>query len=97
MHADPGLTIAAGEIGITLRGEIDMRGADDLANALAAFVGRTATVDMSEVEFMDSTGLAAFVDARNRGVDVRLVHVTPRVRHVLEVTDLLDLLIGDHP
>jgi anti-anti-sigma factor len=97
MDPDSGFTITAGEHGFALRGEIDVRAADALANALVAFVGRTATVDMSEVTFMDSTGLAAFLEARIRGVNVRLVHVTPRVRQVFEVTSLLDLLVCDEP
>lgn len=66
---------------------------------VSAAVGRTEmsalVIDLSQVYFMDSTGITALVRARNLcddyGADLRPHGVQPRVYKVLEMTGLTDL------
>lgn len=52
-------------------------------------------VNLREVTYVDSCGIgllvAKFVSLRRRGGDLRLVHVTPRSRRLLEITKLIDI------
>lgn len=53
-------------------------------------------LDFSQVEALDSQGISALVravvSARKRGGKLLLLKLSPRVRHVLEVTRLITLL-----
>jgi anti-sigma B factor antagonist len=51
---------------VTLHGELDVASADGLANSLVELAGSTVVVDLSDLMFMDSTGIGALVRARNR-------------------------------
>lgn len=51
---------------VALRGELDIGSADGLADALVAVAGSTVVVDLSNLTFLDSTGISALVVARNR-------------------------------
>jgi anti-anti-sigma factor len=76
--------------------EIDLDTAPQLAALLASADGvGTMQVDMSQVLFIDSSGLHALLhedeQRRKRGVGgVRLVNSTPAVRRLLETTGLSD-------
>ena len=52
--------------------------------------------DLSEVDFVDSTGLgsvlAAYVSAKSAGCDLRLINVNPRVKDLLNMTALAAVL-----
>jgi anti-sigma B factor antagonist len=81
---------------VTLTGEIDLYTAPRLQSELVAAM-RSAdpalvVVDMSGVEFCDSTGmnvlLAAHRQACERGGDLALAAPRPPVRKILEVTGL---------
>ena len=54
--------------------------------------GPQIAIDLSGVDFIDSTGLGALVgvlrEARDRGGDVRLLHPTRQVRRILQITGL---------
>jgi anti-sigma B factor antagonist len=77
-------------------GEIDLYTAPRLQSELAAVIARTATtrvvVDMSGVEFCDSTGmnvlLSCLRQARERGGELELAAPRPAVRKILSVTGL---------
>ena len=56
----PGLHILA------LHGELDIVSAYDLALVLVEVAGSTVVVDLSDLTFMDSSGISALVMARNR-------------------------------
>lgn len=56
----PGLHILA------LHGELDIVSAYDLALALVEAAGSTVIVDLSDLTFIDSSGISALVMARNR-------------------------------
>jgi anti-anti-sigma factor len=51
---------------VTLHGELDVASADGLANSLVELAGSTVVVDLSDLTFMDSSGIGALVRARNR-------------------------------
>ena len=80
---------------IRLRGRLTMVNAAALrstvTDALAA--GRTRIVlDLSDCEFMDSSGLGAVIGglktARQAGGDLRIASLTPQVVTVLQLTNL---------
>lgn len=51
---------------VALHGELDIVSAGTLADALVELAGSTLVVDLSDLTFMDSTGIGALVVARNR-------------------------------
>lgn len=81
---------------LALAGEIDLYTAprlqSELTRALSAADAAQIVVDMSAVEFCDSTGmnvlLAALRRARERGGDLVLAGPRPAVRKILQVTGL---------
>jgi anti-sigma B factor antagonist len=54
-----------------------------------------AVINMQGVTYMDSCGIGAlvekYVSMRRQGGDVKLLHLTPRSHHVLEITGLLNV------
>ena len=49
-------------------------------------------LDLSDVTFLDSSGLAVILSAHLDGADIRLRGVTPIVRRTLEVAGVADIL-----
>ena len=84
---------------VSLDGEIDMSTAPVLESHLAPVeadgVG-TIKLDLRHLAFTDSTGIHAFLAARNRvtvsGRQLILAGATPAVRRVFELTGAQDLL-----
>ncbi len=90
-----GLTLVA------VGGELDLAASPGLADALEAVAGedRRVVVDLRELEFMDSTGLAVILRYHQRAKDERFDLVVVRgpeaVDHVFRITGtdaLLELL-----
>ncbi|MFC4564078.1 STAS domain-containing protein [Nocardiopsis mangrovi] len=80
---------------VTVRGEIDLYTAPQLQSGLVNAVddgARRLIVDMSRVEFCDSTGMSVLLSAMKRvraeNGDLELVAPKPAVRKILEVTGL---------
>ena len=81
---------------VTISGEIDLYTAPRLHGELAALIadGKPArvVVDMSGVEFCDSTGMNVLLSclrrARERGGDLEIAAPKPAVRKILQVTGL---------
>ena len=80
---------------VHLHGELDMSTAPQLQQELLRLTseGATAvTVDLSELGFVDSTGLSVLVTGlkrlREMGGDLALRSPTPGTRRVLEITGL---------
>jgi anti-sigma B factor antagonist len=87
---------------VVLKGELDMATAPELAERLkevAATGQHEVTVDLGELEFMDSQGINVLLHARatlhsqGRGLTIRSPR--PLVARVLETTGLLKLLTGE--
>ena len=80
---------------LELAGEIDMRCSVDLRGKFMELLQKkppVLIVDMSQVEFMDSSGLATLVEAlqwsrRNNG-ELKLVGLKQRVRSIFEISRL---------
>jgi anti-anti-sigma factor len=77
---------------VELSGELDMATAQGLSDWLVKIAGSDVVVDLTELTFMDSSGIKALVMARNRiveqGNDLFLTRPQPIVRRVLEITGL---------
>jgi|SRR5580658_5339180 anti-anti-sigma factor len=80
---------------ITLSGDLDISSAEIFRRAVEDVVkdgpGRLV-IDLRELTFMDSSGIAVMVYASNNVADVRLCHASTIVRRVIEVTGLSDVL-----
>jgi len=80
---------------VALRGEVDFGSAPRLREALvkrAVDGDRHVVLDLSDVDFLDSTGLGVLVGALKRfrtvGGDLYMVVTTHRIRAVFELTGL---------
>ncbi len=80
---------------LEVRGEVDLTAAPRLRHALVAIVAEGhdhVVVDLTDTEFLDSTGLGALVAGlkriRARGGEMRVVCSNPRVCKVFEITSL---------
>ena len=90
VHTQPGCTELA------ISGELDMAAADDLLRtATAALMASSCddlVLDLSEVSFIDSTGLGTLVAIRNttrdRAVTLHLRGASPPVRRLMKITNL---------
>jgi anti-sigma B factor antagonist len=83
---------------IALYGEFDIASADDARRALQELLSRdldAVVVDLSGLDFMDSTGVQFLVDGRKtalaRGVKLSLLHGGDPVRRVLTVSGVTAL------
>lgn len=87
---------------IQIEGEIDLSTVPQFERELTANVeaGRNVLVDLTAVDFMDSTGIGVLVRASNRareeGAEVSLACGPGSVRRVLEVSGL-DKMITVYP
>lgn len=87
---------------VALHGELDIESADGLADALVDIAGSTVVVDLSDLTFMDSTGIGALVVARNRILadgQSQLVVTRPTgiVRKALEIVGLSSWIVEWSP
>lgn len=95
VHEEPSATV------VTVGGELDVHTAPTLQAALATLdsSGRIV-VDLTDVSFLDSTGLSVFVnalaDARERQAALAVVASAPRVVKVFTLTGL-DAALSLHP
>jgi anti-sigma B factor antagonist len=80
---------------LRVRGEIDVASAPEFQTSLSDLVGQGSEiviVDLSEVSFIDSTGLGVLVGAekemRDMSHSLRLVVPQPQIMRLLELTGL---------
>ena len=85
-----------------LEGRIDTPAADEMNQTLQAAVaggGHKIVVDMSKVEYINSSGLralaAVLVNCRDEGGDMKLAALNERVTRVFEIIGF-DLLMSLH-
>ena len=83
---------------VRLLGELDLGTAPQLRDELdrlAADGAKLVTVDLSDLAFIDSTGLSVLINAlkriREQGGDMALRSPTPGTRKVLEITGLTEV------
>jgi anti-sigma B factor antagonist len=84
---------------VSLVGELDIRSAPDLEQRLAAAQAsdaRRVVVDMSGLQFIDSTGLRVLLSAKRRadvdGGELLIHNAQSQVRRLFEIAGILDLL-----
>lgn len=83
-----------GKIVVALEGDIDLENAGDVRKALLSSLKqkKDLLVDMSGVDYIDSSGIASLVEglqvARKQKNELSLVSVSPRARRVLELARL---------
>lgn len=82
-------------------GELDLSSARCTCEALAAIRAPAIVVDLSELSYLDASGLSALVVARRRlalaGRRLTIRGARGGVRRVFEVTDLAHLLCDGRP
>lgn len=83
---------------VALYGQLDLANAERVRESLVAVAGSTVVVDLSGLRFLDSSGIAALLRARQEIVDAghgfEMRGATGIVRRVLDVTGLAFLLSG---
>jgi anti-sigma B factor antagonist len=83
---------------VALAGDCDLNSRDEMTETLLDAVrsGNTVMVDLSEVRFLDSSGLNALVTAYHAAIEragnLYVVNATGTVATVLEITGILELL-----
>jgi anti-sigma B factor antagonist len=86
----------AGDHVVSLHGQLDLVDADRVRDALIGIAGSTVVVDLADLQFLDSSGIAGLLQARKQiieggnGFQMRNAHGI--VLRVLEVTGLTHLL-----
>lgn len=90
------------EVVLSLSGELDLQSAPELERELAAIRSdrpRRLLLDLSQLEFMDSTGLAAIIRADQAaaadGISLRLRAGGPQVQRLFELTGVGDQFTFD--
>jgi anti-sigma B factor antagonist/stage II sporulation protein AA (anti-sigma F factor antagonist) len=77
---------------VRMSGELDLASSDRLSALLAELSDRTVVVDLAGLTFIDSSGIAALVAAKDRlqsaGRELVLTRPQPNVDRVLEMTGL---------
>lgn len=88
---------------VTVVGELDLASAPRLRQEVTSLAGKGrcwVLIDMTDVDFLDSTGLGVLVGIlkrlRSLGGDLRLVGTRPAVRRVFDLTGL-DRVLPLHP
>lgn len=89
----------AGPGTVSLAGELDLASAPALAGALAGVIqaGHDVTLDLRELQFIDSTGIGVLVRARNHaeraGLGLTLCAPRANVVRTLELTGLRTVFV----
>ena len=91
MHLEVGTEVLGSATVIDVAGELDLHTAGDLADALQqAQNAGVLVVDLSKVDFMDSTGLsvivAAVAAAREHDHSIRVVTASEKITKVFTLT-----------
>lgn len=86
---------------VHLGGSVDLENSPSIRKILLGAVedGRKVLVDMAEVTYIDSSGIACLVEAlqtaRKKGADLALVAVSAQAKRVLELARL-DMVFAIH-
>jgi anti-anti-sigma factor len=80
---------------VTLHGELDSSVTGDLVAMFDRVDGQPLVVDLSGLEFMDSSGIHVLYVAKVAHPQVRFVNPSTPVRRVLEITGTDALILSD--
>lgn len=87
------------EVEVKVSGEIDAYTAPKLKEKIYSFSeknGMKMVIDLSEVSYMDSTGLGVFVgvfkNIRSNDGELKLVGLSSRLTRLFEITGLADII-----
>lgn len=83
------IEVAGGRVKIT--GEVDITSAPRMVEAVMRAM--TVELDLSEVTFIDSSGLSGLINLRNSRAALHIVAVSEPVQRVLECTGLIEPLL----
>ena len=93
-----------GLVTIALSGDLDLATAPILSETLSPFEGNgvsTIILDLQDLTFIDSTGMHAFLEARNRGMSngqrLLLRGASPTAQRYIEIVGLQFLLDDPEP
>lgn len=89
------VTANGSETIVALRGELDMSEAPHLAALLESIQAPAIIIDLSELTFLDSSGLGALIVANREDRPLRLRSASAAVARVLEVSGVDQLLATD--
>jgi len=77
---------------VRMSGELDLASSDRLTTLLSELSDQTVVVDLADLTFIDSSGIAALVTAKDRlegtGRELVLTRPQPNVDRVLQMTGL---------
>ncbi len=86
---------------VSLVGELDLDTTEGLADWLTEISGSVVVVDLSELTFMDSSGISALATARRQvgevGSELKISRPQPNVARVLEIVGLSDWVVEWDP
>jgi anti-sigma B factor antagonist len=98
----PSATVAVADTAdalvLQIRGELDIASRDDIEPVIMVALAVTPAVvlDVSEVDFCDSQGLAMLIactqEAAAEGTTFTIANPRPQMRRLIEITDLTRLL-----
>jgi anti-sigma B factor antagonist len=80
-----------GGLAVRLGGELDIASLPDVAaqvDALLATEPQRAVLDLAELQFMDSTGVAVLLRLAHHFAPLEVRHATPAVRRVVQALGL---------
>lgn len=84
---------------VRLGGELDLGTAHQLRDVLVQYVTSSVVLDLSDVSFLDSSGIGVLLSARERiaaeGRDLTIDHASETVRQVLSYSGLAWLMSAD--
>jgi len=86
----------SGEVVISLAGELDMSNVETVRWQLDTLLAANPTpivFDLSEVGFMDSSGIALLVQVAASAEAISLRHVPELIQRVLQITGVTDVLV----
>src|SRR5262245_44088472 len=93
---DTPLAITPTENGFAVAGEIDAHTAPEISEAIAQASGGALEIDLSGVEFVDSSGLRALIEAHQRleanGGSLKLVRPSAVVSRLFDISGVGEYL-----
>jgi anti-anti-sigma factor len=96
---DVNVALSDGRATVSLVGELDVASSEGLQARLEALIAqghRCLSLDLTDLRFIDSSGLAVFIDIHKRleadGGELEVSHAQPPVSKVMEITGLARLL-----